>query len=284
MKIADLLLENNRVNLSLTREETRKVTSMVLSGHSDLTLETASNNEELIAEVSANVAFYSFLKEEAYKDKDLKEAIETGFPVIDAMISFFGGIKDFLTSTDFGKWIAKKIKQFADKFFPKLEKNPNSWTNKLVDFVKKVAQVVGPKGIAWLLAAKKAGKEAGGIAKFLRFKKPSVAQIKEAIPTATTIYKGLMLILIGIAVIKFIAFVAPFFQAAMAKSMVSAVSAAASKAGIESFALAGFNLVGMKKKIEHYKDPHHLHSHSEEVNDEVNNVVQELGDLADSFA
>jgi len=153
MKISELLLEDKRVNLSLTREETRKVTSMVMAEYGDLTLETATNNEELIAEVSANVAFYSFLKEEAYKDKDLKEAIETGFPVIDAMISFFGGIKDFLTSTDFGKWIAKKIKQFADKFFPKLEKDPNSWTNKLVDFVKKLSRAVGPKGIAWLPVA-----------------------------------------------------------------------------------------------------------------------------------
>jgi len=284
MKLSELFLEDKRVNLSLTREETRKVTSMVMTEYGDLTLETATNNEELIAEVSANVAFYSFLKEEAYKDKDLKEAIETGFPVIDAMISFFGGIKDFLTSTDFGKWIAKKIKQFADKFFPKLEKDPNSWTNKLVKFVQKLSRAVGAKGIAWLLAAKKAGKEAGGIAKFLKFKRPSVGQIKAAIPLATKIYKGLMLILIGIAVIKLLVFVAPFFQAVMAKSIVASVTAAASKAGVGGFTLAGFNVIGMTKKIEHYKDPHHLHSHSEEVNSEINDVVREISDLADSFA
>ena len=282
MKLTELILEDNKVRLSLTKEETRAVASMVISEHDNLTLESATNNEELIAEISANVAFYSYLKEEAYKDKNLKEAIETGFPLIDAMISFFGGIKDFLTSTDFGKIIAEKVKKFADKFFPKLEKNPDSWTNKLVDFVSKFTRLVGPKGIAYLLAAKKAG--GGGFKNLLKFKKPSVGQIKAAIPVATKIYKGIMLVLIGIALIKLGHFIAPFFKAVMAKSVASAVSAAASKAGIGGFSLAGFNIIGLQKKIKHYKDPHHLEDHSEELNGEINGVVKELGDLADSFA
>ena len=123
MKLSTLILENNNINLSLTKEEIRKVSVMVLEGYENLKLESSNNNQDLLAEITANVAFYSYLKEEAHKDKDLKEAIETGFPVVDAMISFFGGIKDFLTSTDFGKYLAKKVKQFTDKFFPKLGKD-----------------------------------------------------------------------------------------------------------------------------------------------------------------
>lgn len=284
MKLSTLLLENHNINLSLSREEVRKVSVMVLEGHDNLTLESINNDNELLAEIRANVAFYSYLKEEAHKNKDLKEAIETGFPIVDTMISFFGGIKDFLTSTDFGKWVAEKVKKFTDKFFPQMGKDPESWPNKFVAFVKKIANAVGPQGIAWLLAAKKAGKEAGGIAKFLKFKKPSKEQVAAAKDVATKIYKGLMLLLIGVALIKLLVFIAPFFMATMAKSITTALFGAAKTAGVEGFALAGFNVLGLTKKVSHYKDPHHLKAHSEEINGELNGIVQELGDLADSFA
>ncbi len=284
MKLSTLILENNNINLSLTKEEVRKVSVMVLEGYENLKLESTNNNQELLAEITANIAFYSFLKEEFHKDKDLKEAIETGFPVVDAMISFFGGIKDFLTSTDFGKYLAKKVKQFTDKFFPTLGKDEKSWPNKLVDFTKKLASALGPKGIAWLLAAKKAGKEAGGIAKFLKFKKPSKEQVEAAMGVATKIYKGLMLILIGIATIKLLVFVAPFFKAAMAASIKSSILGAAQQAGISGFSLAGFNILGLTKKIQHYKHAEHLGDHSEEINGDLNNVATELGDLADTFS
>jgi len=284
MKLSTLILENNNINLSLTKEEIRKVSVMVLEGYENLKLESSNNNQDLLAEITANVAFYSYLKEEAHKDKDLKEAIETGFPVVDAMISFFGGIKDFLTSTDFGKYLAKKVKQFTDKFFPKLGKDEKSWPNTFVAFTKKVAGILGPKGIAWLLAAKKAGKEAGGIAKFLKFKKPSKEQVEAAMGVATKIYKGLMLILIGIATIKLLVFVAPFFKAAMAASIKSSILGAAQQAGISGFSLAGFNILGLTKKIQHYKHAEHLGDHSEEINGDLNNVATELGDLADTFS
>ncbi len=284
MKLSTLLLENHNVNLSLSKEEVRKVSVMVLESYENLKLESTNNNQELLAEITANIAFYSFLKEEFHKDKDLKEAIETGFPVVDAMISFFGGIKDFLTSTDFGKYLAKKVKQFTDKFFPTLGKDPESWPNKFVAFTKKLASALGPKGIAWLLAAKKAGKEAGGIAKFLKFKKPSKEQVGAALPIATKIYKGLMLILIGIATIKLLAFIAPFFKATMASSIKSSIVGAAQQAGISGFSLAGFNVLGLTKKIAHYKHAEHLGDHSEEINGELNNLATELGDLADTFS
>jgi len=284
VKLSSILLENTNTGISLTKEEVRQVSSMVLEGYDGLTLENLDNNEELIAEISANVAFYSFLKEEFNKDKDLKEAIETGFPIVDSMISFFGGIKDFLTSTDFGKYLAKKVKQFTDKFFPKLGKNDKSWPNKFVAFTKKLASVLGPKGIAWLLAAKKAGKEAGGIAKFLKFKKPSKEQVEAAMGVATKIYKGLMLILIGIAAIKLFAFLAPFFTSAMSATIASSLTNAASAAGVKGFTLAGFNIIGLVKKVEHFKHADHLGDHSEEINGELNTLASELGDLADSFS
>ena len=284
MKLSTLILENNNINLSLTKEEVRKVSVMVLDSYENLKLESTNNNQELLAEITANVAFYSFLKEEFNKDKDLKEAIETGFPVVDAMISFFGGIKDFLTSTDFGKYLAKKVKQFTDKFFPSLGKDEKSWPNKFVAFTKKLASALGPKGIAWLLAAKKAGKQAGGIAKFLKFKKPSKEQVEAAMGVATKIYKGLMLILIGIAAIKLFVFVAPFFTSAMSASIATSLTGAASAAGVKGFTLAGFNIIGLVKKVEHFKHAEHLGDHSEEINGELNNIATELGDLADSFS
>ena len=284
MKLSSILLEDTNIGISLTKEEVRKVSSMVLEGYDGLTLENVDNNEELIAEISANVAFYSFLKEEFNKNKNVKEAIETGFPVVDAMISFFGGIKDFLTSTDFGKYLAKKVKQFTDKFFPKLGKDAKSWPNKFVEFTKKLASALGPKGIAWLLAAKKAGKEAGGIAKFLKFKKPSKQQVEAAMGVATKIYKGLMLILIGIAAIKLFVFVAPFFTSTLSASIASSLSGAASAAGVKGFTLAGFNILGLVKKVEHFQHADHLGDHSEELNSELNNVATELGDIADSFS
>jgi hypothetical protein len=284
MKLSSIILENPNIDILLTKEEIRKVSTMVIEGYDNLTSESINNNEELVAEIAANVAFYSFLKEEFYKSKQVKEAIETGFPVVDAMISFFGGIKDFLTSTDFGKYLAKKVKQFTDKFFPTLGKDPESWPNKFVAFTKKLASALGPKGIAWLLAAKKAGKEAGGIAKFLKFKKPSKEQVEAALPIATKIYKGLMLILIGIATIKLLAFIAPFFKASMAASIKASLLGAAQQAGISGFTLAGFNILGLTKKIQHYKHAEHLGDHSEEINGELNSVVTELGDLADTFS
>ena len=63
MKLSALILENNNINLSLTKEEVRKVSVMVLDGYDNLKLESSNNNQELLAEITANVAFYSYLKE-----------------------------------------------------------------------------------------------------------------------------------------------------------------------------------------------------------------------------
>ena len=283
MKLSTLILENldESVNISLTREEAGRVSSMVLEGYSDLTLEEKQSNEELQEELEGNLAFYSAIKEGVKADKKLKEAAATGISWLDAAIDIFGSVKNLLTSTSLGEWLVNKVKKFVDRFFPKIGKDPNSNINKVVKFAHKIAKALSPKGLAWTIAAFKN-----------KTLKPSKEQIEKHMAVSTKVYQGLMLILIALALYKLVVFAWPFIKAgALSGSFLSnAVASVASKTGATTYALAGFNVVSLNKKVEHLLDPNHEHGHAsdehkEEVETELMDDVKNLaGEIADILA
>jgi len=92
-------------------------------------------------------------------------------------------------------------------------------------------------------------------------------------PKATKIYKILLIILIIIGIIKLIAFLTPFFAAGAAgasaagagastattmSSVANAVGSVIQHVGLGGFTIAGFNILGVVKKISHLK-PHDAH-------------------------
>lgn len=269
MKLSSIILENNSVNIRLNKEELSKITSLVLDDYKNLSLEEAQSNVEIQEEILANASFYSAIKEGISSDKKLKEAAATGIWWLDAAIDVFGSVKNLLTSTSLGEWLVKKLKAFVDKFFPKLGKDPNSWPNKAVNIVKKIAKALSPKGIAWTIAAFKN-----------KTLKPSKDQIEAQLEKATKVYKVLMVMLIALAAYKLIIFALPFAKAATTgPALAKTLTGAAQQAGISGFSFAGFNVVSLVKKVEHYKDPLHLKGHGEEVEDEIKNIAGELADI-----
>ena len=281
MKLSSIILENNSVSIGLNKEELSKISSLVLEDYKNLSLEEAQSSVEIQEEILANASFYSAIKEGVKADKKLREAAATGISWLDAAIDVFGSVKNLLTSTSLGEWLVNKVKKFVDRFFPKIGKDPNSNVNKVVKFAHKIAKALSPKGLAWTIAAFKN-----------KTLKPSKEQIEKHMAISTKVYQGLMLILIALALYKLIVFAWPFIKAgALSGSFLSnAVSSVAAKTGSTTYALAGFNMVSLNKKVQHLLDPNHEHGHAsdehkEEVETELMDDVKNLaGEIADILA
>ena len=279
MKLSSIILENNSVNIKLNKEELSKITSLVLDDYKNLSLEEAQSSAEIQEEILANVSFYSTIKEGVKADKKLREAAATGISWLDAAIDIFGSVKNLLTSTSLGEWLVNKVKKFVDRFFPKIGKDPNSNINKVVKFAHKIAKALSPKGIAWTIAAFKN-----------KTLKPSKEQIQKHMDISTKVYQGLMLVLIALALYKLVFFAWPFIKAGFLSGsfLSNAVSAVVSKTGATTYALAGFNVISLNKKVGHLINPNHEHGHAsdedkEEVEteliDDVKNIAGEIADI-----
>jgi hypothetical protein len=228
------------MNYILTKEEKKHVIYMVMESYQSITLSEVKNNNNIKSEIKLNLEFYSGLKEILLKNKKLKEAIHTGIGWLDNIILGIGSIKDLLTTTDIGKWLSEKIRNLANKLFPSFAKNPNDWTDKLKKAIDNITKWLGPKSIAYILAAWKA-----------KSFKPGNDAIQVEMEKATKIYKIILIILILLAAVKLFIFIAPFFSAATAASVSAALSSAVQHAGIIGFAGAGFNILGLINKIKH---------------------------------
>ena len=174
-------------------------------------------------------------------------------------------IKNLLTTTDVGKWISVKIKLIADKLFPSLSKNPNDWTDKISKFFKKVSEYLGPKTIAYIIAAVKN-----------LTPKPSKEAIQAEMNKAEKIYKVVLVVLIAIAAFKLWIFVAPFFSALSAPAVSSALTSAAKTAGIWGFLGGTGNAVGLISKIKHLGHKEGSEVLQKGMQDAISNLKDEL--------
>jgi hypothetical protein len=243
----------------LSRKEQKSIISVILESSQNITLSEIKSNPNIKKEIQLNLEFYSGLKKIFLTDKKLKEAIHTGMSWFDNLIAGLGSIKDLLTSTDIGKWLSKKIQDLANKLFPSFAKNPDDWTDKLKKAITKFAEWLGPKSIAYILAAWKA-----------KSFKPGKEAIAAQMEKATKIYKVFLVILIILAAIKLFLFTAPFFSATLSTSISTALIAAAHHAGISGFSMAGFNIAGLFNKIKHLshdEGKHELEKSLEKVQD-----------------
>jgi len=137
----------------LTKEEKFLVLTMVLESSGNTTISEAKTNNNIQAEMLLNLEFYSGLKKHVLSERQIKEGGITGISWIDGPLNILGNIKDLLTSTDIGKWLSEKIKKIAEKLFPSFGKTENDWTDKLKKAVETFAKWLGPKFIAYIIAA-----------------------------------------------------------------------------------------------------------------------------------
>jgi len=239
----------------LTKEEKYSVLRMVLESNQNTTISEAKTNNNLQTEMILNLEFYSGLKKHLASERQIKEGA-TGISWIDNVLTVIGSVKDLLTSTDVGKWLSEKVKKIAEKLFPSFAKSQNDWTDKLKRAVETFAKWLGPKSIAYIMAAWKK-----------KSLKPGQEAIEAEMPRAAKIYKILLIILIIIGIIKLVIFLYPFIVAgagaagsatASMSSVASAVGGVVQHAGLKGFAIAGFNILGMVTKISHLK-PHDAH-------------------------
>jgi hypothetical protein len=240
----------------LTLEEKKSIIRMVLKEYQNITISEIKSNSNIKKEIKLNLKFYS----------GLKEAI--GLDWVSSIINFIGGIKDFLTATDIGKWIVKTVQKIANKLSPTYSKDPNDWTDKLVNFFKKVKEWIGPKFIAYLIAAWKK-----------KSFKPSDEEIKAQMKPAEVIYKIILGILICLAIYKLWAFIGPFYTAAIGASAGSALLGAAKAAGIKGILGGTFNIMGLVSKISHL-------GHAEgkkEIEKEYQKAISNLNNTADDI-
>jgi hypothetical protein len=254
--------------MTLTKEEQKSVLHIVMESYQGITISEVKYNQDIKKEIKLNLEFYSGLKETILFDKTLKEAV-TGIGFIDGIIAILGNIKDLLTSNDIFKWISDKIKQIANKLFPSLSKNPNDWTDKLTNFFKKVAEYLGPKSIAYLIAA---------------WKKKSLKPDKEAIQAemdiAGKIYKAILIVLIAIAAVKLWIFIAPFYTASTSSTAASALIGAVKSVGIGGIAKGGFNVIGLINKIKHLGHEEGKHAAEDGMQDAITNLKDELKSIS----
>ncbi len=253
----------------LTREEQKSVLRMVIESHQGITISEAKSNQDIREEIKLNLEFYSGLKETILSDKKLKEAIHTGMGWLDNIIGIIGGIKDLLTSSDIGKWISEKIKVISNKLFPSLGKNPNDWTDKIASFFKKVAEYLGPKAIAYLIAAWKN-----------KSFKPGEEAIQAEMGKAEKIYKAILVVLIVIAAVKLWMFIAPFYSAATSASAASSLVSAVKTAGIGGIASGGFNVIGLINKIKHLGHEEGKHAAEDGMQNAIANLKDELKSIS----
>lgn len=240
----------------LTKEEKYSVLRMVLESNQNTTISEAKTNNNLQAEMVLNLEFYSGLKKHSLSQKQIKEGIHTGFSWLDNTLAILGNVKDLLTTTDIGKWLSAKVQIIAQKLFPSFGKTESDWTDKLKKAVDSFAKWLGPKSIAYIIAAWKK-----------KSLKPGQEAIEAEMPRAAKIYKILLIILIIIGIIKLIVFLAPFMVAgataassasASMSTIANAVGGVIQHAGLGGFSAAGFNILGVVKKISHLK-PHDAH-------------------------
>lgn len=257
----------------LTKEEKYSVIRMVLESNQNALISEAMTNTNLQTEMILNLEFYSGLKKHLASEKQIKEGV-TGNSWIDSILTVLGSVKDLLTSTDIGKWLSEKVKKIAEKLFPSFRKDQNDWTDKLKKAVDKFAKWLGPKAIAYILAAKKK-----------RTLKPGEEAIQAEMPRATKVYKILLVILIIIGIIKLIIFLSPFIAAGTAaagtasasmSSVANAVGGVIQHVGLGGFTIAGFNILGVVSKISHL-NPHDAHKELKAgLNTVTNSISQEL--------
>lgn len=239
----------------LTKEEKYSVLRMVLESNHNITISEAKTNNNLQAEMILNLEFYSGLKKHLASERQIKEGA-TGISWIDNVLTVIGSVKDILTTTDIGKWFSEKVKKIAEKLFPSFAKSQNDWTDKLKKAVDTFAKWLGPKAVAYILAAWKK-----------KSLKPGQEAIEAEMPRAAKIYKILLIILIIVGIIKLLIFIYPFIAkgavaagsaGASMSSVASAVGGVVQHAGLGGFSLAGFNILGVVNKISHLK-PHDAH-------------------------
>jgi hypothetical protein len=253
----------------LTREEQKSVLRMVMESHQGITLSEVKSNQDIREEIKLNLEFYSGLKEVLLSDKKLKEGIKTGIGWLDTVLDIIGGIKDLLTSSDIGKWISEKIKAISNKLFPSLSKNPNDWTDKISNFFKKVAEYLGPKSIAYFIAAFKK-----------RSPKPGEEAIQAEMGKAEKIYKAILVVLIAIAAVKLWIFIAPFFSAATSASASSALLGAVKTAGLGGISSGGFNILGLINKIKHLGHEEGKQAAEDGIQGAIGNLKDELKSIS----
>lgn len=221
----------------LTIEEKKKIIKKVLKeSYQGVTLNEARTSNNIKNEIKLNLEFYSGLKKTLPKSS-LNEAFHTGNTYIDFFLNFMGSVKDFLTTNDIGKWFASMIQKIANKLFPSFSKNPNDWTDKLNNGVKKIAQFLGPKGVAYIIAAWKN-----------KTIKPTQEMIDAQMSKATVVYKTLLFMFIIIGFWKLWMFIQPFYTAALAPTVLISLKMVLAKGG---FTKAGFNILGLYNKIQH---------------------------------
>jgi hypothetical protein len=221
----------------LTTEEKKKIIKKVLKeSYQGVSLNEAKTNSNIKNEIRLNLEFYSGLKKTLPKSK-LEEAFHTGNQYIDFFLNFMGSVKDFLTTNDIGKWFSTLIQKVASKIFPSFSKNPNDWTDKLSNGVEKIGQILGPKGIAYIIAAWKN-----------KTIKPTQEMINAQLSKASVVYKILLIVLILVGFWKLWMFIQPFYSAALAPKVLISLKMALAKGG---FTKAGFNVIGIYNKIQH---------------------------------
>lgn len=246
----------------LTIEEKKKIIKKVLKEfYQGVTLNEAKSNRNIKNEIRLNLEFYSGLKKTLPKSS-LDEAFHTGNTYIDFFLNFMGSVKDFLTTSDIGKWFSNLIQKIANKLFPSFSKNPNDWTDKLSNGVQKIGQFLGPKGIAYIIAAWKN-----------KTIKPTQEMINTQMSKANIVYKTVLFMLIIIGLWKLWIFIQPFYTAALAPTVLISFKIALAKGGLIK---AGFNVLGIYNKIKHASHDEAKHEIENSLNLAKQSLTNEL--------
>ncbi len=276
-KIKELRETKMKLN-SLTLNEQRSIARMVVESNRGLTINEAKYNPRVKREIKLNLEFYSGLKNIAINESKKRRAPLNETMLTD-LISFFGNIKDILTASELGKWISEKISNwFKNKFGnTKWGKDSGEIAEKMGKFLKSVTDIIGPRGIAWLIAFYKK------VVKNKQKGLPTKEEVDAELSAGEKIFKIILIILICIALYKAFIFFYPLVvglsgAATPAAAMSSVLNTVVSKAGLT----AAFNLTGLAQKVKHLNHKHGDHHPEDENDPEFNDMKKIFTDMVDT--
>ncbi len=220
--------------MTLTLQERRYIAKKVIESNRK-TISEAKNNSKIKREIKLNLEFYNGLKESTpLKDK---VPVNESMTIIMGLYTIFGTLKDILTSIAFVSMILTGIKKwfantFGDTWFGK---KAEEWADKGKAMLKKFQDILGPKGIAFIIA-------------FFKYKgKVSKENIDKEMGLAKKIHTAIMVVLICLAILAILKFIIPLMATTFAGT--APLSGLLGLTSMDGFGAAAFAAYGIPSKI-----------------------------------
>ncbi len=253
--------------MTLTLEERRYIAKKVIKSNRK-TISEAKNNSRIKEQVKLNLEFYNGLKETILSEKKvLKESVIMG------LYTIFGTLKTILTAIGLTALFLEGMRRFFNKFIGPtwFGKKVNEWVEKGKDMCHKLEDILGPKGIAYIIA-------------FFKYKgKITKENVEKEIELGKKVMIAVLIVLICLALVAVWSFVGPALMTSFSSSAPLNAFWSICQGNAMSAGSAAFSAIGIPMKaveIKHYSSKTGHEIHEEGLEDEIKKEVDSIYELS----